>query len=297
MKTIFPKDLSTPALQAILQGAIAPRPIAFASTLSKEGEVNLSPFSFFNVFSAQPPILIFSPSRRVRDNSTKHTLENVLEVPEVVIHVVGFDLVEQMSLASTEYPRGVNEFIKAGLTPIPSQVVSPPRVKEAPISFECKVNQVMPLGDQGGAGNLVICEVQVIHLDERILDEDGAIHPLKLKPVARLGGNWYSQVTSDSLFQIPKPLTTLGIGVDQLPEHIRMSPVLTGNHLGRLGNVEQLPDALALADFALTPEVQELKKRFHMDPESWVNHLHHWAKEELEAGHVELAWKILLQKL
>lgn len=297
MKTIFPKDLSTPALQAILQGAIAPRPIAFASTLSKEGEVNLSPFSFFNVFSAQPPILIFSPSRRVRDNSTKHTLENVLEVPEVVIHVVGFDLVEQMSLASTEYPRGVNEFIKAGLTSIPSQVVSPPRVKEAPISFECKVNQVMPLGDQGGAGNLVICEVQVIHLDERILDQDGAIHPLKLNPVARLGGNWYSQVTSDSLFQIPKPLTTLGIGVDQLPEHIRMSPVLTGNHLGRLGNVEQLPDAVAIADFALNPEVQELKKRFHMDPESWINHLHLWAKEELEAGHVELAWKILLQKL
>jgi len=297
MKTIFPKDLSTPALQAILQGAIAPRPIAFASTLSKEGEVNLSPFSFFNVFSAQPPILIFSPSRRVRDNSTKHTLENVLEVPEVVIHVVGFDLVEQMSLASTEYPRGVNEFIKAGLTPIPSQMVSPPRVKEAPISFECKVNQVLPLGDQGGAGNLVICEVQVIHLDEKILDQDGAIHPLKLKPVARLGGNWYSQVTSDSLFQILKPLTTLGIGVDQLPEHIRMSSVLTGNHLGRLGNVEQLPDPVSIAEFALTPEVQELRKRFHMDPESWVNHLHLWAKEELEAGHVELAWKILLQKL
>lgn len=297
MKTIFPKDLSTPALQALLQGAIAPRPIAFASTLSKEGEVNLSPFSFFNVFSAQPPILIFSPSRRVRDNSTKHTLENVLEVPEVVIHVVGFDLVEQMSLASTEYPRGVNEFIKAGLTPIPSQMVSPPRVKEAPISFECKVNQVLPLGDQGGAGNLVICEVQVIHLDEKILDQDGAIHPLKLKPVARLGGNWYSQVTSDSLFQIPKPLTTLGIGVDQLPEHIRMSSVLTGNHLGRLGNVEQLPDPVSIAEFALTPEVQELRKRFHMDPESWVNHLHLWAKEELEAGQVELAWKILLQKL
>jgi hypothetical protein len=224
-------------------------------------------------------------------------LENVLEVPEVVIHVVGFDLVEQMSLASTEYPRGVNEFIKAGLTPIPSQVVSPPRVKEAPISFECKVNQVLPLGDQGGAGNLVICEVQVIHLDEKILDQEGAIHPLKLNPVARLGGNWYSQVTSDSLFQIPKPLTTLGIGVDQLPEHIRMSSVLTGNHLGRLGNVEQLPDAVAIAEFALTPEVQELRKRFHMDPESWVNHLHLWAKEELEAGHVELAWKILLQKL
>ena len=296
MKTIQPKDLSTPELQALLQGAVAPRPIAFVSSINRAGAVNLSPFSFFNLFSANPPILVFSPSRRVRDKSTKHTLENVLEVPEVVIHVVGHSLVEQMSLASTEYAKGVNEFVKAGLTEVPSNLVAPPRVKEAPLAFECRVNQVISLGEEGGAGNLVICEVLQIHLDERILDASGAIAPLKLDPVARLGGNWYTKITAESLFQIPKPLTTLGIGVDQIPEEIRFSPILTGNNLGRLGNVEQLPSAEEIAAFGLTPEVLELKKRFQLDPESWLDHLHRWAKEELESGDVELAWKILLQK-
>lgn len=297
MKTIDPKDLSTPDLQALLQGGIAPRPIAFASTINRAGEVNLSPFSFFNLFSANPPILVFSPSRRVRDSSTKHSLENVLEVPEVVIHVVGHDLVEQMSLASTEYPRGVNEFIKAGLTAVPSELVRPPRVKEAPLAFECKVQQVISLGEQGGAGNLVICEIIRIHLDEKILDENGAIHPLKLDPIARLGGNWYSRITPESLFQIPKPLLTQGIGVDQLPEQIRTSLVLSGNNLGRLGNVEQLPSEEAVASFALTPEVVDMKMRFQLDADSWIDHLHRWAKEALEAGEVDLAWKILLQKI
>ena len=296
MKTIQPKDLSTPELQALLQGAVAPRPIAFVSSINGAGAVNLSPFSFFNLFSANPPILVFSPSRRVRDKSTKHTLENVLEVPEVVIHVVGHSLVEQMSLASTEYAKGVNEFVKAGLTEVPSNLVSPPRVKEAPLAFECRVNQVISLGEEGGAGNLVICEVLQIHLDERILDASGAIAPLKLDPVARLGGNWYTKITAESLFQIPKPLTTLGIGVDQIPEEIRFSPVLTGNNLGRLGNVEQLPSSEELAAFGQTTEMLELKKRFQRDPESWIDHLHRWAQEELEAGNVELAWKILLQK-
>ena len=296
MKTIQPKDLSTPELQALLQGAVAPRPIAFVSSINGEGSVNLSPFSFFNLFSANPPILVFSPSRRVRDKSTKHTLENVLEVPEVVIHVVGHSLVEQMSLASTEYGKGVNEFVKAGLTEVPSNLVSPPRVKEAPLAFECRVNQVISLGEEGGAGNLVICEVLQIHLDERILDASGAIAPLKLDPVARLGGNWYTKITPESLFQIPKPLTTLGIGVDQIPEEIRLSSVLTGNNLGRLGNVEQLPDSEEIAAFGQTPEVLELKKRFQRDPESWIDHLHRWAQQELESGEVELAWKILLQK-
>jgi flavin reductase (DIM6/NTAB) family NADH-FMN oxidoreductase RutF len=296
MKTILPKDLSTPELQALLQGAVAPRPIAFVSSIDRAGAVNLSPFSFFNLFSANPPILVFSPSRRVRDKSTKHTLENVLEVPEVVIHVVGHSLVEQMSLASTEYGKGVNEFVKAGLTEVPSNLVSPPRVKEAPLAFECRVNQVISLGEEGGAGNLVICEVLQIHLDERILDASGAIAPLKLDPVARLGGNWYTKITPESLFQIPKPLTTLGIGVDQIPEEIRMSSVLTGNNLGRLGNVEQLPDSGKVAAFGQTPEVLELKKRFQRDPESWIDHLHRWAQQELESGEVELAWKILLQK-
>ena len=296
MKTIQPKDLSTPELQALLQGAVAPRPIAFVSSINGAGAVNLSPFSFFNLFSANPPILVFSPSRRVRDKSTKHTLENVLEVPEVVIHVVGHSLVEQMSLASTEYGKGVNEFVKAGLTEVPSNLVSPPRVKEAPLAFECRVNQVISLGEEGGAGNLVICEVLQIHLDERILDASGAIAPLKLDPVARLGGNWYTKITPESLFQIPKPLTTLGIGVDQIPEEIRLSSVLTGNNLGRLGNVEQLPDSEEVAAFGQTPEVLELKKRFQRDPESWIDHLHRWAQQELESGEVELAWKILLQK-
>ncbi len=296
MKTINPKDLATPELHALLQGAVTPRPIAFVSSISGAGEVNLSPFSFFNLFSANPPILVFSPSRRVRDNTTKHTLDNVLEVPEVVIHVVGHDLVEQMSLASTEYPKGVNEFVKAGLTAVPSNQVAPPRVKEAPVAFECKVLQVLPLGDQGGAGNLVICEVIQIHLDEAILDFSGAIAPLKLDPVARLGGNWYTKVTPDSLFQIPKPLTTLGIGVDQIPEEIRTSTVLSGNNLGRLANVERLPSSEELALFSAREDLEDIRRRFRLDAESWIDHLHRWAKEELEAGNVDLAWKILLQK-
>uniref|UniRef100_UPI00404772A7 flavin reductase family protein n=1 Tax=Algoriphagus sp. TaxID=1872435 RepID=UPI00404772A7 len=296
MKTIQPKDLSTQELQALLQGAVAPRPIAFVSSINKVGALNLSPFSYFNLFSANPPILVFSPSRRVRNNTTKDTLDNVLEVPEVVIHVVGHDLVEQMSLASTEYAKGVNEFVKAGLTAVPSKV-APPRVKEAPVAFECKVLQVVPLGDQGGAGNLVICEVLQIHLDENILDTSGAIAPLKLNPVARLGGDWYTKITEDSLFQIPKPLTTLAIGVDQIPEEIRNSPVFSGNNLGRLGNVEQLPSPEEVALFAAREDLEDIRRRFRLDAESWTDHLHRWAKEELEAGNVDLAWKILLQKI
>jgi flavin reductase (DIM6/NTAB) family NADH-FMN oxidoreductase RutF len=276
MKTINPKDLATPELQNLLQGAICPRPIAFASTINAAGEVNLSPFSFFNLFSANPPILVFSPSRRVRDNTTKHTLDNVL--------------------ASTEYPQGINEFVKAGLTAVTSNLVAPPRVKESPVAFECKVQQVVSLGDQGGAGNLVICEILQIHIDEAILDASGAIAPLKLDPVARLGGNWYTRVTAESLFQIPKPLLTLGIGVDQIPEEIRTSPVLSGNNLGRLANVERLPSPEELALFSAREDLEDIRRRFRLDEESWIDHLHRWAKEELEAGNVDLAWKILLQK-
>ena len=297
MKTINPKDLSTAELQNLLQGAICPRPIAFASTINAAGDVNLSPFSFFNLFSANPPILVFSPSRKVRDNTTKHTLDNILEVPEVVIHVVGYDLVEQMSLASTEYQKGVNEFVKAGLTALPSHLVAPPRVKESPVAFECKVQQVIPLGDQGGAGNLVIGEILQIHLNENILDTSGAIAPLKLDPVARLGGNWYTKINEDSLFQIPKPLTTLGIGVDQIPEEIRSSPVLSANNLGRLGNVKQLPSPEEIALFSAREDLEDSRRRFRLDEESWIEHLHRWAKEELEASNVDLAWKILLQKI
>lgn len=296
MKTFYPKDLSTVEVQNLLQGAVTPRPIAFASTVDKAGKVNLSPFSFFNMFSSNPPILIFSPSRRVRDNSTKHTLENVLEVPEVVIHIVGFDRVEQMSLASTEYPKGVNEFEKAGLTPVKSSLISPPRVKEAMVALECKVNEVKSLGTEGGAGNLVICEVIAIHINESILDEKGVIDPFKLSPVARMGGSWYSRITPDSLFQIPKPLTNLGIGVDQIPEEIRNSPILTGNNLGRLGNVMELPTEDEVRIFSDSEEIREIRIRFKNDSESWLDHLHLRAKEELESGNVSTAWKILLQK-
>lgn len=296
MKTIYPNDLAPVEFHALLQGSIAPRPIAFVSTVDLEGNVNLSPFSFFNLFSTNPPILIFSPSRRVRDNTTKHTLENVKEVPEVVIHIVGFNLVEQMSLASTEYEKGVNEFVKAGLTEMPSVKVQPPRVKEAPISFECKVNEVKPLGEVGGSGNLVICEVLVAHISEEILDEFGRIDPHKLDAVARLGGNWYSRASGASLFQIPKPLRTKGIGVDQIPEEIKNSSILTGNNLGRLGNVEQLPSQVEINAYSLRPEIQEIRVRFVNDEESWLDHIHQLAQEKLAEGEMEEAWKILLQK-
>jgi flavin reductase (DIM6/NTAB) family NADH-FMN oxidoreductase RutF len=296
MKTFYPKDLSTQEFHGLLQGSIAPRPIAFASTIDKDGNVNLSPFSFFNLFSTNPAILIFSPSRRVRDNTTKHTLENVLEVPEVVIHVVHYGLVEQMSLASTEYGKGVSEFEKAGLTPVASLEIKPPRVKEAHIAFECRVNEVKPLGNQGGSGNLVICEVLVAHVNEEVMDDYGVIDPYKLDAVARLGGDWYSRASGDSLFKIPKPIRTLGIGVDQIPEEIRTSTILTGNNLGRLGNVEQLPNSDQINEFGKSQIIQEMRVRFKNDPDSWIDHLHLAAKAELEEGDVEKAWLILLQK-
>lgn len=296
MKTFYPKDLQPAEVQNLLQGAVTPRPIAFASTIDKAGNVNLSPFSFFNMFSANPPILVFSPSRRVRDNTTKHTLDNVLEVPEVVIHIVSYDRVEQMSLASTEYPKGVNEFEKAGLTAVKSDLVSPPRVKEAAVAMECKVNEVKALGSGGGAGNLVICEVIAIHINESVMDEKGVIDPFKLSPVARLGGSWYSKISPDSLFQIPKPLSNLGIGVDQIPPVIRTSSILTGNNLGRLGNVMELPTEDEVEEFSKSEEIEEFKIRFKNDPDSWLDHLHMRAKEELEFGNVDLAWKYLLQK-
>jgi flavin reductase (DIM6/NTAB) family NADH-FMN oxidoreductase RutF len=296
MKTIYPKDLPVPEFHALLQGSVAPRPIAFASTIDSEGNINLSPFSFFNLFSTNPPILVFSPSRRVRDNTTKHTLENVHEVPEVVIHVVHYGMVEQMSLASTEYPKGVDEFVKAGFTAVPSSQVKPPRIKEARVSMECKVNEVKSLGDTGGAGNLVICEVLCVHVDEDILDEKGIIDPNKLDLVARLGGNWYSRTNGSCLFEIPKPLRTLGIGVDQIPEEIRNSAILTGNNLGRLGNVESLPSEEEIKKFGEKPEIQEMRVRFQNDPASWSDHLQLLAKETLEDGDVEKAWLILLQK-
>lgn len=241
IKTINPKDIPIPELHGLLLGAVSPRPIAFASTVDINGKVNLSPFSFFNVFSANPPIMIFSPARRVRGNTTKHTLDNAIATKEVVINIVNYAMVQQMSLSSSEFAQGVNEFEKAGFTEIASETITPPRVKESPVSFECKVNEIKPLGTEGGAGNLIICEVSKIHFDTNILDENGKIDPNKIDTVARMGGNWYSRASGDSIFEIPKPISSLGIGIDNIPEPIRNSKILTGNELGILGTIEEIP--------------------------------------------------------
>ena len=283
--TINPQDLSIQKRHALLQSAIIPRPISFASTIDKEGNVNLSPFSFFNMFSSNPPILIFSPSRRGRDNTTKHTYENVKEVPEVVINIVSFTMVEQASLASNEFSKGVNEFIKAGFTPIPSTLVKPPRVSESPVSFECKVNQVIELGSEGAAGNLVICEVMLVHVKEEVLDENGIINPYKLDAVARLGQDYYTRVSGDSIFVVPKPNDKVGIGYDQIPATIRNNPMFTKNDLGRLGNIEKLPDPDEVKKFSLQPNVQ------------WAitsGGVHDLALKLLREGNVVDAWKTLL---
>lgn len=293
-KTIYPKEISTSTLQSYLQGVVAPRPIAFASTMDKEGKVNLSPFSFFNVFSANPPIVVFSPSRRVRDNTTKHTLENVIEVPEVVINIVNYSMVEQTSLASTEYEKGVNEFVKAGLTPEPSVLVKPPRVAESPAVLECKVKQVIPLGEQGGAGNLVICEVVLMHLKEEIFDENGKISPHKIDLVARMGGDWYCRSQGEMLFEVPKPLQTKGIGVDNIPERIRNSTVLTGNNLARLGNIEKLPSQAEIEEFKKTEEMKSLFLRFANQPLELEKAVHQLAQIYLEKKEILSAWKVLL---
>jgi len=264
MKTIDPKAVSTAALHGYMLGAVTPRPIAFASTIDSAGNVNLSPFSFFNVFSANPPIMIFSPARRGRDNTTKHTYENVLQVKEVVINIVNYDIVQQMSLSSTEYGKGVNEFEKAGLTPLASQTIKPPRVAESPVQFECRVNEVISLGTEGGAGNLVICEVLKMHINEAVLDADGKIDPVKLDAVSRMGGNWYGRA-KQGMFEVPKPLSRLGVGFDQLPEAIRTSKLLTGNDLAKLANVEVLPKG-AKAIVNLEQHVaQKAQKRLALD--------------------------------
>jgi flavin reductase (DIM6/NTAB) family NADH-FMN oxidoreductase RutF len=294
MLTVDPKSVSTAKLQGYLQGAVAPRPIAFASTVDNEGNVNLSPFSFFNLFSANPPIMVFSPSRRVRDNTTKHTLENILETKEVVINVVNYDIVQQASLASTEYHKHVSEFVKSGLTPLASEMVRPFRVKESPVQFECRVNDVIALGDQGGAGNLIICEVLLMHIDEAVLAGDGnSIDQQKIRLVSRLGGNWYSKAFGESLFEVEKPLTTMGIGVDSIPADIRNSSVLTGNNLGQLGNVEKLPDETEVNEYKLM-ELSDIFLENQDDAKSLEMRLHERAKDHLDHGRVQDAWKTLL---
>lgn len=288
MPSIDPKSLSTSKLHGYLLSAVAPRPIALASTVDKDGNPNLSPFSFFNVFSANPPVMIFSPARRVRDNTIKHTLKNAETTKEVVINVVNYEMVHQMSLSSAEYGEGVNEFDKSGLTMLDSDTVTPFRVAESPVQFECKVNNIIKLGTEGGAGNLIICEVLKLHIDDSILDENEGIDQKKLDLVARAGGSYYTRAKR-GFFEIPKPLTTLGIGVDSFPEHIRHSMVLTGNDLGMLANVEALPDNESVKIFIaeLGVKYPEIKTATHREK-------HKLARNYLSFGDVQSAWKILL---
>lgn len=293
-QTIDPAEVSTAVFHQYLLGAVAPRPVAFASTVDRKGRVNLSPFSFFNAMGSNPPLLVFSPNRSVRENVQKHTLENVKEVGEVVINMVNYRMVEQMSLASCAYPRGVNEFTKAGFTELAATLVRPPRVAESPAAFECRVEQIIETGSQGGAANLIICRVRLAHFNTEALDAAGKIDPTKMDLIARMGGDWYCRAHGDALFEIPKPNTQLGIGFDGIPLPIRNSPVLTGNNLGRLGNVPMLPTPEAIAAFSQRPEIREMHHRYRNDPEGLQYHLHALAKQYLEAGRVEEAWQVLL---
>lgn len=294
MLTLNCADLSPMQLQNYLQYAIAPRPICFASTIDAEGNVNLSPFSFFNMFSTNPPMCIFSPARRVRDNTTKHSLENVLAVKECVINIVNYAMVQQTSLASTEYAKGVNEFEKAGFSMLESQLVKPPRVAEAPVQLECIVKEVIPLGDQHGAGNLVLAEIKLIHIKEDILDSEGKIDQAKIDLVARLGGDWYCRVTPESLFKVAKPLTTLGIGVDALPASVRNSKVLTGNDLGLLGNIEQLPNDTEIDAMQWNTNVKDILDATIGDANNRERELHELAHQLLATGNVFDALKLVL---
>ncbi|RRO19625.1 flavin reductase family protein [Flavobacteriaceae bacterium 14752] len=289
MKSFKPSELETPKLHSYLLGAVGPRPIAFASTLSKNGTPNLSPYSFFNVFSANPPIMIFSPARRVRNNTTKHTLENCKETKEVVINIVNYDIVQQMSLSSTEYAEDVNEFEKSGLTMLKSDVVKPYRVKESPVQFECKVNEIIELGQEGGAGNLIISEVVKLHIAESVLDDNGKIDQYEIDQVARMGGNWYSRANR-GMFEVPKPLSKLGIGVDQIPQQILNSEILTGNDLGKLGNVEAFPEQYQIDEFLKSEHLHEFVLN------SNEKGLHQKAHEYLKGDDTFAAWCILLSK-
>ena len=292
MQTFRLSELTPMKAQALLQGAVAPRPICFASTIDAQGNINLSPYSFFNIFSSNPPVVIFSPARRVRDNTTKHTLQNIQEVAEVCINMVSYDMVEQTSLASTEYAKGVNEFEKAGFTMLKSELIQPPRVAEAPVQLECKVLQVIPLGDQGGAGNLVLAEVLLMHVNPSILNDQGTIDPKKIDLVARLGGDWYSR-SSAGLFEVAKPLTTLGIGVDAIPEWIKQHPLFTGNDLGRLGNVEKLPSLDEINAAVTLPHLTELTERLSRDPEELLERLLEYSLEATRNGRVHEAWTLI----
>ena len=293
MKSINPKEIEIPKLHRYLLGSIGPRPIAFASTIDSKGNINLAPFSFFNVFSANPPIMIFSPARSGRTNESKDTYNNVKEVPEVVINVVTHDMVHQMSLASSPYGSDVSEFEKAGFTSLASDMITPPRVKESPVQFECKVNEVIELGDQGGAGNLIICEVLRIHLKESLLDQNEMIDQHKIDLVSRMGGNWYCRADKNSMFEIQKPITTCGIGFDALPTDIRNSSILSGNDLGQLAGIEQLPNETDVNEYKLL-ELSELFLSLEEDAVQLEIEIHKRAQDLLKRNLLEEAWLTLL---
>ncbi|MGB1645988.1 MAG: flavin reductase family protein [Crocinitomicaceae bacterium] len=293
MKSINPKEIEIPKLHRYLLGSIGPRPIAFASTIDSKGNINLAPFSFFNVFSANPPIMIFSPARSGRTNESKDTYNNVKEVPEVVINVVTHDMVHQMSLASSPYGSNVSEFEKAGFTSLESDMITPPRVKESPVQFECKVNEVIELGDQGGAGNLIICEVLRIHVKESLLDQNEMIDQHKIDLVSRMGGNWYCRADKNSMFEIQKPITTCGIGFDALPKDIRNSSILSGNDLGQLAGIEQLPNETDVNEYKLL-ELSELFLSLEEDAVQLEIEIHKRAQDLLKRNLLEEAWLTLL---
>lgn len=288
---IIPGEIKTAQLHAYLLGSVAPRPICFASTIDENGNPNLSPFSFFNVFGSNPPVLIFSPARRVRDNTIKHTLENIYLNKEVVINVVNYNMVQQTSLASCEYPKGINEFQKSGFTPIASDIVKPFRVKESPVQMECKVLQVIETGQSGGAGNLIICEVVCMHIDDNVLNEDGRINPHKIDLVARMGGDYYCRASGNAVFEVPKPNLQCGIGIDTLPQSIRNSSVLTGNDLGMLGNSTSIP---IVSEILYDDRLTQIVRDYNGDESAKIHALHIYAKELLAEGNVEKAWQVLL---
>ncbi|WP_291074163.1 flavin reductase family protein [Empedobacter sp. UBA5987] len=283
---------NTSQFNDIFKHAISPRPICFASTIDKDGNVNLSPFSFFNMMGQNPPICVFSPLRKMRDGSTKHTLENVWEHPECVINIVNYNMVQQQSLASVEYPKGVNEFVKAGFTELPSELVKPPRVAESPIQFECKVREVISVTDQPGAANLVIAEIVRMHVQEDLLDENDKVSPYDLDLVSRMGGDYYCRVIPESIFEVEKPTRTIGLGIDQLPDEVKNSNYLTGNNLGQLGNVEKLPTDEMILNFK-----EQLTERLDIQKFKSAEVRHQVAAKLLEQGDVNGAWYWLLMKI
>lgn len=291
---VTPGEISTKQLHAYLLGSVAPRPICFASTIDKEGNMNLSPFSFFNVFGSKPPIAIFSPARRVRDNTIKHTLENIYETKEVVINVVNYDMVQQMNLSSCEYPKGTNEFIKSGFTPLKSELVKPFRVKESPVALECKLMQVIETGNEGGAANLIIVEIVKMHINDSILGEDLQIDPHKIDLVARMGGDYYCRASGDAVFEVPKPNLNLGIGFDNLPEAIRNSTILSGNDLGLLANSTEIP---VITNISEDERLRQILQDYNNEPSILNNALHQYAKELLERHDIEHAWQVLLAEV